>query len=302
MAKGRSGLGRGIEALFGEATLPDGKTGQSEEDATERDEGVAKRLVPLEQVYPNPDQPRSHFDAAELEQLAESIQKNGLLQPIVVRPVAEGYQIIAGERRWRACQRAGLAEAPVTIVQADDDKAIELALIENIQRSDLNPIEEAYGYRQLMERESLTQAQLAGLLSKGRSTIANALRLLELPDEAQRMLLDGTISAGHARAILSVQSAEGRERVIKRLAEKSMTVRETESYARLLNRKKEKGSAPVQSEETESYRSVVDDLGKSLNTKVKVTSSKEGHWLQIRFSDSAELERIVRHLEHDHAK
>lgn len=156
--------------------------------------------VPIDSVSPNPDQPRTNFKREELEELAASIEKDGLLQPILVRPMgSQKYQIIAGERRWQACKMVGLPTVPVRIKEADDDKALELALVENVQRSDLNPIEEAYGYRRMMERRNLTQSEVAQAMSKGRSTVANALRLLELPEEAQQLLFEEKITAGHAR-------------------------------------------------------------------------------------------------------
>ena len=168
-------------------------------------------VVPLHKVTPNPDQPRTNFKKEEIEELAGSIKREGLLQPILVRKVGDAYQIIAGERRWQACKTLDMKEIPVRFWKADNDKALELALIENIQRSDLNPIEEAYGYKRLMERRGMTQSEVAQTVSKGRSTIANALRLLELPEEAQQLLFEDRITAGHARAILSIPDAAGRK-------------------------------------------------------------------------------------------
>ena len=177
--------------------------------AAEQNDGGAQSRevneVDINAIAPNPDQPRTNFKREELEELSASIQKDGLLQPILVRPLEDGtYQIIAGERRWQASKLAGLQQVPIRVKEASDDKALELALIENIQRSDLNPIEEAYGYRRMMERLNMTQAEVAQAMSKGRSTVANALRLLELPEEAQQLLFEEKITAGHARAILSI--------------------------------------------------------------------------------------------------
>ena len=191
--------------------------------------------VPLASIEPNPDQPRTNFKREELEELAASIDREGLLQPILVRAIDDGkYQIIAGERRWQACKLLGLDMVPVRMKDADDTKALELALIENLQRSDLNPIEEAYGYRRLMERNNMTQADVAQAMSKGRSTITNALRLLELPEDAQQLLFEDKIQAGHARAILSIPSREGRQKLTNKLRENKMSVREAEQLARLL--------------------------------------------------------------------
>lgn len=201
--------------------------------------------VPLLSITPNPDQPRTNFKQDEIEELAASIEKDGLLQPIVVRPLGDDkYQIIAGERRWQACRFLKMETVPVRIREADEDKALELALIENIQRSDLNPIEEAYGYRRLMERMNLTQSEVAQVVSKGRSTIANALRLLELPEDAQQLLFEEKITAGHARAILSIPTAEGRQKLTAKLMEEKLSVRETEAIARLLSGKTSSTSTP----------------------------------------------------------
>ena len=185
--------------------------------------GIVERKldeVPIDYVSPNPDQPRTNFKKEEIEELGASIEKDGVLQPILVRMVAKNsYQIIAGERRWQACKLIGLKTVPIRSKEADDDKALELALVENVQRSDLNPIEEAYGYRRLMERRNMTQSEVAQAMSKGRSTVANALRLLELPEEAQQLLFEEKITAGHARAILSIPTKEGRLKLTEKLVE-----------------------------------------------------------------------------------
>ena len=201
--------------------------------------------VPIELVHPNPNQPRMHFNKEELDELALSIEKDGLLQPILVREDAEGYEIIAGERRWQASQLAGLKKVPVRIKEADDMKVLELALIENLQRSDLNPIEEAYGYKRMMERGNRTQSEVASAVSKGRSTIANALRLLDLPEDAQQMLYEEKITAGHARAILAIPSDEGRAKLTEKLAKEKLSVREAESLARLIAGREKQKNNPV---------------------------------------------------------
>ena len=200
-----------------------------------KEEKGSTGVVALDKVQPNPDQPRTNFKPEEIEELANSIKKEGLLQPILVRKVGENYQIIAGERRWQACKSLNMKEIPVRFWAADNDKALELALIENIQRTDLNPIEEAYGYKRLMERRGMTQSEVAQTVSKGRSTIANALRLLDLPEEAQQLLFEEKITAGHARAILSIPDAEGRKTLTQKLMDEKLSVRETEAIARLLS-------------------------------------------------------------------
>lgn len=259
---------------------------------------LAKKLdeVPLESVQPNPDQPRTNFKKEELEELAGSIERDGLLQPILVRSVGENsYQIIAGERRWQACKMLGLKTVPVRIKDVDDDRALELALVENVQRSDLNPIEEAYGYKRLMERRNMTQADVAQTMSKGRSTVANALRLLELPEEAQQLLFEDKITAGHARAILSIPTKEGRETLTKKLMETKMSVRETESLARLLAGKPNESPAPRQPM-PQTYKSVAKALRDVLKTNVRVKSVRGKNKIEIEFKDEEELERLFEEL------
>lgn len=250
--------------------------------------------VDINAIAPNPDQPRTNFKREELEELSASIQKDGLLQPILVRPLEDGtYQIIAGERRWQASKLAGLRQVPIRVKEANDDKALELALIENIQRSDLNPIEEAYGYRRMMERLNMTQAEVAQAMSKGRSTVANALRLLELPEEAQQLLFEEKITAGHARAILSIPTKEGRERLTRKLVEEKLSVREAEALARLFSGKKNenaKSKTPMPKE----YRKVARTLKDVLDTPVKVKSVNGKNKIEIEFKDEDDLERLFK--------
>ena len=250
--------------------------------------------VDIDLVQPNPDQPRTNFKKEELEELSESIKKNGLLQPILVRKMEQGtYQIIAGERRWQASKLAGLKKVPVRIKEASDNESIILALIENIQRSDLNPIEEAYGYRRMMERGNMTQSEVAQAVSKGRSTIANSLRLLELPEDAQQLLFEEKITAGHARAILSIPSKEGRRKLTDKLVEEKLSVRETEAIARLLSNKKEKDKTP-KPQVSKPYKTVARSLKEVLDTNVKIKSSKGKNKIEIEFKDETDLERIFR--------
>lgn len=330
----RSGLGRGLSSLMGSAveTAPQSRNPNREQveyeedfdytnvsretnhsakpEATPIKEVVEERIdekvekatpkgeiteLPIDQVQPNPDQPRTNFEQEELEELSNSIKRDGLLQPILVRPVADGeYQIIAGERRWQASKLAGLNKVPVRIKEADDGKALELALIENLQRSDLNPIEEAYGYKRLMDRNRMTQADIAQAMSKGRSTIANALRLLELPEDAQQLLFEGKITAGHARAILSVTSTEGREKLTEKLKEKKLSVREAESLARLMSMKpgERKPKEPL----PQTYRTVAKTLKDVLKTPVKIKNSNGKNKIEIEFKDESDLRRIFSEL------
>ena len=255
--------------------------------------------VPIELVHPNPNQPRMHFNKEELDELALSIEKDGLLQPILVREDAEGYEIIAGERRWQASQLAGLKKVPVRIKEADDMKVLELALIENLQRSDLNPIEEAYGYKRMMERGNRTQSEVASAVSKGRSTIANALRLLDLPEDAQQMLYEEKITAGHARAILAIPSDEGRAKLTEKLAKEKLSVREAESLARLIaGREKQKNNPVKKPPKPRFFRRAAKDLSESFDTKVQVRSVNGKNKIEIEFKDEEDLRRLYDLMKH----
>ena len=329
MARKRTGLGRGLSALISDEPIeaekaqvgghyavelpeledeqeassakPTKKTAHTPraskaKQAEEVDDGHNQQsyIVDINLIEPNPDQPRSHFDEDELSELAESIQKNGLLQPILVRKVGDKYQIIAGERRYQACKKIGLREVPVNVTEADDTRSITLAMIENIQRSDLNPMEEAYGYRMLMQRDKLTQAQLAEVVSKGRSTIANSLRLLELPEDAQQLLFEGKISAGHARAILSIPTDEGRALLTKKLVETKMSVREAENLARLYTGRKTE--APKRVPTPKTYKKVAKGLRDALGTNVRVKTSGGKNKIEIEFTDEEQLQELFKKM------
>lgn len=273
-----------------ERTVTSSAAAQNDGDAQSREVNE----VDINAIAPNPDQPRTNFKREELEELSASIQKDGLLQPILVRPLEDGtYQIIAGERRWQASKLAGLRQVPIRVKEASDDKALELALIENIQRSDLNPIEEAYGYRRMMERLNMTQAEVAQAMSKGRSTVANALRLLELPEEAQQLLFEEKITAGHARAILSIPTKEGRERLTRKLVEEKLSVREAEALARLFSGKKNE-NAKLKTPMPKEYRKVARMLKDVLDTPVKVKSVNGKNKIEIEFKDEDDLERLFK--------
>ena len=247
--------------------------------------------VPLNLIKPNPDQPRTNFRQEDLEELAASIEKDGLLQPILVREMGDGYQIIAGERRWQACKSIGLVKVPVRIKNADDDRVLELALIENLQRSDLNPIEEAYGYKRMMERGRKTQAEVATVVSKGRSTIANALRLLDLPEEAQQLLFEDKITAGHARAILSIPTEEGRAKLTEKLRNEKLSVREAEAIARLFAGRQKAASTP-RPPVPQEFKSAARHLASAFDTKVRIKSSGGKNKIEIEFKDEEDLHRI----------
>lgn len=255
--------------------------------------------VALVKIKPNPDQPRTSFKKDEIAELAASIKRDGLLQPILVRKRGETYEIIAGERRYQACKLLGMETIPVRYWSADSDKALELALIENIQRSDLNPIEEAYGYKRLMERKGMTQSEVAQTVSKGRSTIANALRLLELPEEAQQLLFEEKITAGHARAILSIPSPEGRKTLTKKLMEEKLSVREAESIARLLAGKEaSQGKSSKRQPAPPSFKKAARGLTRLLETPVRVKTVQGKNKIEIPFETEEDLMRIVEAISH----
>jgi ParB family chromosome partitioning protein len=250
--------------------------------------------LPVSEIAPNPEQPRTVMDDEGIDELAKSIMKVGVLQPILVRPHGDGHQIIAGERRWRAAKAAGLANVPVRIVSSTAAESLELALIENLQRQDLNPIEEALGYRKLLTEYQMTQAELADKVAKSRSTITNALRLLDLAEEIQAMVSDKSISAGHARAILSVTDEEARVELAKRVVSQGLSVRETENLARLFaagqTERSPRPTAP------KSFKVVARKLRNMLGTNVRVKLTPKKGKIEIDFQGEEELERIFRTL------
>ena len=258
----RRGLGRGLSALMADVHI----AGPAETAASPR---RADRLVPIEQIVPNPDQPRRAFTQAQLDELAESIRSKGVIQPLIVRPKGAQSDIVAGERRWRASQLAQLHELPVIVRDYSDTEVLEVAIIENIQRADLTAIEEASGYRQLMERFNHTQEKLAEALGKSRSHIANLLRLLTLPDEVQAMVNAGALTAGHARALVT---AENPVKLAKDIANRGLSVRETERLV------KQGQSAPVRvpasprpaSDKDADTRALEADLSAALGLKVTI--------------------------------
>lgn len=270
-------------------------------------EGKKRGLtIDLSLIHPNPDQPRTYFNNEQIQELAASIKKEGLLQPIVIREDGKDedgrttYQIIAGERRWQACKTLHMKNVPVRIMQANDDKALQLALIENVQRTDLNPIEEAYGYKRLMERLGMTQTQVAQAVSKGRSTIANKLRLLDLPEEAQKALFDNKITTGHAVAILQVPSAEGQKALTQKVLDDHLNVRQTESLARLMAARENGTQAATKRPPMPLYfKNAAKELRGLLHTKVRMSSAKGKNKIEIEFKDEGDLERIFSIITHE---
>ena len=278
MAAKKGGLGRGLEALF-------------DENATESSGVVTVRLSDIE---PNRNQPRTNFDEQALSELAESIEKHGLIQPIVVRPTANGaYQIVAGERRWRACRMAGLAQVPVVIKELDDQKYFEVALIENLQREDLNAVEEAQGYRTLVDTYGLTQEQVAESVGKSRSAVTNALRLLGLDEASLSALKDGEITAGHARALLAVDDLSLRAQMLA-AAKSGASVRELEAIAK---GKKETNAKVKVKPANNFYNEVELSLKNELGRKVDIKSKGKGKGtITIEFYSDDELADFAKKL------
>ncbi len=283
MAKKPSGLGRGIESIF-------------LENSVETENAVSS--LRISQIEPKPGQPRQNFDAEALSQLADSISAHGVLQPILVREIADGhYQIIAGERRWRAAKMAGLTEVPVIELESDDRTASEIALVENIQRENLNPYEEALAYRSLSSEFNLTQEQMSTMLGKSRSAIANSMRLLDLPEEVLEMLRIGDISAGHARTLLALKDHDTIIILAKRIREKGLSVRDTEKAVRRLLK------APRLCDETDTEELVVDyfaDLERKMTEHtgriVKISRKPNKKYIEISFEDNEDLEALLEML------
>ena len=273
----KGGLGRGLDALISEATAETG----SEPEAT----------IEISKITRNPNQPRKNFDETALQELADSIRQNGVLQPILVRKIGGKYQIVAGERRYQASKLAGLKEIPAVVRDIDDKEVFQLALIENLQRSDLSPMEEAKGYRQLIDSQGLTQEGLAKILSKSRSAIANTLRLMDLPTVVQEMIEQGLLTAGHARAILAVPTEEGRVELAQKVVKDNLAVRQTENLAPLFSVEKEAPRPRVPTPQT--YKRAARQLRQMLDTNVKVKQVRGKNKIEIEFKDEEELARIL---------
>jgi ParB family chromosome partitioning protein len=282
----RPRLGRGLAALLGPVAEP----------PTPAESPRGQRRAPIEFLRPNPRNPRKNFDESEIADLAASIRERGVIQPILVRPVPgapEAFEIIAGERRWRAAQRAGLHEAPIIVIEATDKDALAIAIIENVQRSDLNALEEASGYAQLMEEHGYSQAEVAHILGKSRSHVANTLRLLNLPGGARALLASGQISAGHARALLALPDPDAAAR---RIVAEGLTVRDVE---RLTQAPAEPRGAPAtpQKATDADTRALQHKLGLTLGTKVTIRHHGQRGELKIAFASFEQLDDFCRRLE-----
>ena len=249
----------------------------------------------IEEIIPNRSQPRKHFDESKIEELAWSIKEKGILEPLIVRRMDQGYELIVGERRWRAAQKAGLKEVPVIVKEAEGREALEISLIENIQREDLNPIEAAEAFKHLIEAFDISQEDLSKRIGKDRTTITNTLRLLRLPLEVRNQLLENRITPGHARAILSLENKEKQKELCALIIKKGLSVREAEAIAKRWSEKPKKSIAPVKKRgDLESQlSSLQDSLRKYLGTKVLITPKDKKGKIEIEYYSHEDLERIV---------
>ena len=278
MSTKQRGLGRGLGALIDDFSVP-----ESAQTVTS---------LPLQKVEPNPNQPRHRFDEEELQALADSISEHGILQPLAVRKMEGGfYQIIAGERRWRAARLAGLQEVPVVVVEADDKTVMELALIENLQRQDLNPMEEAEGYRVLTEEYGLTQEEAAARVGKSRPAVANALRLLALPDEVRELVEKGELSAGHARAILSLPTKAKQKTAAQRILALRLSVRQAEAMCKRLAAEEKKPEPPKHTG-VDYVAECEKALSRRLDRKVRIVNGKRKGRFELEFYGEDDLQRL----------
>ena len=288
MNEKKRGLGRGLNALINTGTDT-----ESKENTKENNE-YKEVFVNISLVEPNRNQPRKEFDKESLSELANSIKQYGILQPIIVQKNEDMYEIIAGERRWRAAKEAGLTEVPVIIRDYDKQKIMEISIIENIQRENLNPIEEAMAYQSLMEEYGLKHEELAERVSKNRSTITNSMRLLKLSDNIQQMIIDGKISAGHAKVLLSVENTSEQEKIAQELISKSLSVRELEKLVKQYIKPRKKKKSKDDTDYSLFYKEYEDRLKDILGTKVQInTKDKNKGRIEIDYYSAAELERIV---------
>lgn len=284
----RRGLGRGLDALLPSAAAP--SPGALAKSRTYFAAGI-------EQLYPSPEQPRRRFDDAELGELAESIKVHGVIVPLVVRPRPEGgYYLIAGERRWRAAQRAGLHDVPVVVQEVDHQEAFERALVENIQRSDLGPLEEAAAFQRLVDEFHLTQDQVAERIGKDRSTVANSIRLLKLPPAVRQLVDDKRLSMGHARALLGLEDAPAIERAARQVVDRNLSVRATEALVK--NARAPKAPAPRVARKSPSVRDLEERLTKALGGPCTIREHAPGKsgTIEIKYMDLDHLERLLDRL------
>ena len=289
MAKRSSGLGRGLDAIFLDNTLV--------ENNADKENTISTLKISL--VDPKSDQPRKYFDKDALEELSESIKENGLLQPILVREYGEGrYQIIAGERRYRACKLAGLTDIPAIILDRDDKAAAQIALIENIQREDLNPLEEALAYKALKEEYDMTQEELSERIGKSRSAIANSMRLLDLPEEILTMVAARELSAGHARTLLGVKDRDDMLLLAQITAEQDLSVRQLEEQVKKINKKKKVVEEDVEIEApvVDYFREMELKIQRQLGRKVKIEDKGKKKTLTLFYEDNEDLDELLKSI------
>lgn len=281
-------LGRGLAALIGDIDLGIGKPVAASQPSSER-------LIPIEFISRNPQNPRRHFTEAELDDLAQSIREHGIVQPVVVRPSRDHpdrFELIAGERRWRAAQRANLNEIPVIVRDVDDRTALELAIIENVQRTDLNPLEEGMGYQQLIDEHDYTQADLAQVIGKSRSHVANTLRLLKLPAKVQQFINDGQLSAGHARCLITVEDPTA---LAEKIIRDGLSVRQAEALANSQSNTKTKRRTPTEKDaDTKALEKLLADV---IGMKVAIKHGKKGGDVKIHYTSLEQLDDICRRLQ-----
>ena len=296
MAIKKRGLGKGLDALFGEETATPAQSKYTTA-ADKRTAQTGETMVKISLVVPNPNQPRKTFEKEALDELVDSIKQYGILDPLLVRKKGDTYEIIGGERRWRAAQAAGLKEIPVICRDYTDKQAAEIAIIENLQREDLNAIEQAKAYQQLIDEYDLTQEDVANVVSKSRPAITNALRLLKLEESIQEMLAKGMISAGHARAILTLEDENLQKTLAKEIIDGKLSVREAEKKAKSLTRKKPAKTKPAEPDLSIFYKEYEQKLTSALGTKVYINrkDNSKGR-IEIDYYSQAELERIVEKL------
>lgn len=301
MAVRGKGLGRGLDSLIPNTVgINESKNNEGGKDEKKEQEKTSEVLVKITMVEPNREQPRKNFDEDSLLELAESIKQFGLLQPILVQDRKSYYEIIAGERRWRAAKMAGLKEVPVIIKNLTDQEIVEISLIENIQREDLNPIEEALAYKRLLTEFHLKQDEVAERVSKSRTAVTNSMRLLKLCEEVQQMIIDDMISTGHARALISIEDAEQQYTIAQKIFDEKLSVRDVEKLVKNLNTPpKQKKTIQTDKALQIIYQDVEEKLKQALGTKVLISSKGEGSGkLEIEFYSHDDLEKITDKLTH----
>ena len=301
----KRGLGKGLGAIFGddivEEVVEKKETGSSgnKGDTSAEPEAQKEITVKLSKIEPNREQPRKSFNEEQLAELADSIKRFGVLQPLLVQKKKDIYEIIAGERRWRAAKLAGLKEVPVVIREYSPQQAMEIALIENVQRENLNPIEEALAYQKLMQEFQLKQEEIAERVSKNRTTITNSMRLLNLTKEVQQMLVDGRITSGHARALLAVEDPAAQLELARKIEQERLSVRETEKAVKLLGREKKEKKKAAEDEALElAFKDLEERMKSVMGTKVNINRKDRSKGkIEIEYYSEAELERIVQLIE-----